>query len=183
MIVYLIFAVILLLVVTAVLCILLFSMRRERLKEISGKVILKGGKSVNTEVIRENMGNGILNEHAEESLPTVLSKRLPAGARHVLELADCETGYVYQAVFQNEIVIGSMPDKGRNGLAICITGISRSHCRIYYQEGCYAIEDVGSTNHTWLNGFLLDKPFLIYTDDILQLAQRKFRVTIHAEAG
>lgn len=181
MMVYLIFAVVLLVIVLALLGFLLLSRRTEGMKEVAEKVVLNGGKSVNTEVIRENMGNGILNEHTGECLTTVVSSQLPTGTRRGLKLTDCETGYVYQTVFFHELVIGSMPESGVQKLVIGITGISRSHCRIYRQEGRYVAEDCHSTNHTWLNGFLLDKPFQIHTDDILQLAQSRFRVTISEE--
>lgn len=179
--IYLILAVVLLVIVLAALGVLLVSMRRARMREAAGKVILNGGKSVNTEVIRENMGNGILNEHTGEFLTTVMNSQLPVKKRHGLKLTDCETGYVYQAVFLNEVVIGSMPESGVPKLVIGITGISRSHCRIYWKEGRYVVEDCHSTNHTWLNGFLLDKPFLVHTDDILQLAGSRFKVTVSAE--
>ena len=77
-----------------------------------------------------------------------------------------------------EIYIGSSPEYGAVSLTIPESCISRIHCRIYCYGEKYAVEDCGSTNHTWLNGFLLDKPAFLHTDDCLQLGNRRYRVNI-----
>lgn len=182
MMIYLIITLAVLVVFLVILISLLVSLRQEKMRVKAGTVILNGGKSVNTEIIRENMGKGILNEHTGECITTVvnISQKL-AAKRHWMRLTDRESGEVYQMAFVSEIVLGSIPERNRIKLVIAKEGISRVHCRIYWRDGKYVVEDCQSTNHTWLNGFKLEKPFLIDTGDILGLGQKEFGVEIWAE--
>lgn len=166
-----------------VLGMLVLSLHREKESLTTGRIILNGGKSVNTEVIRENMGKGILNEHAGEFLATVVSGRNIVGRKHWILLTDCADGQKYRAYFHTDLMIGSMEESDGKKLVISKSGISRSHCRVYLYEGFYAVQDWHSTNHTWLNGFLLEKPCFLHDGDCLQLGQRKFQVKIGMEKG
>jgi len=44
---------------------------------------------------------------------------------------------------------------------------SRHHARIYYYQGTYFIEDLGSTNGTFVNGFRIDRPVGLRPNDRL----------------
>jgi pSer/pThr/pTyr-binding forkhead associated (FHA) protein len=35
--------------------------------------------------------------------------------------------------------------------------VSRRHARVFYEDGTWTIEDIGSTNGTWLNGLRMEK--------------------------
>lgn len=63
-------------------------------------------------------------------------------------------------------------------------GISRQHCRLYRGEGHYWVEDLGSTNHTWLNDQRVDREPL-RDGDHLRLGQTvlKFIGESNIEAG
>lgn len=56
--------------------------------------------------------------------------------------------------------------------------ISSHHCRIHAEGGNYFITDLGSTNHTYLNGeMLVDKvKYPLFPDDRIQLATTVFLV-------
>ena len=58
--------------------------------------------------------------------------------------------------------------------------ISRCHSKIYYEAGCYFIEDVGSMNGTYINGVKLAEgiKYKLETGDLINLADCKFEVDI-----
>jgi len=58
--------------------------------------------------------------------------------------------------------------------------ISRCHAKIYYEAGCYFIEDVGSMNGTYINGVKLAEgiKYKLETGDMINLADCKFEVDI-----
>ena len=58
--------------------------------------------------------------------------------------------------------------------------ISRCHAKIYYETGCYFIEDVGSMNGTYINGVKLAEgiKYKLETGDLINLADCKFEVDI-----
>lgn len=60
--------------------------------------------------------------------------------------------------------------------------ISRRHCRIFFEGNEYLIEDLGSTNGTWLNGRRLTphKPTHLKTRDYIQVGQLGFWVFLPA---
>lgn len=75
--------------------------------------------------------------------------------------------------------------KGRNGTDYMITdnsAISRSHVRILWEADGYYAEDQHSTNHTYLNGAMVDpgKPAKLSDGDVLKLADEEFRFVTEA---
>ena len=79
---------------------------------------------------------------------------------------------------KDEFVIGK--DSGCDGVISINSAISRQHVKIMIRnDGCFA-QDLGSTNHTWLNGQLLTKgtPARLKEDDMLRLANMDFQVHI-----
>ncbi|HVW25130.1 MAG TPA: GGDEF domain-containing protein [Polyangiaceae bacterium] len=67
-----------------------------------------------------------------------------------------------------EIRIGRHPD---NNAVVDDEGMSRSHARVFYQDGYYFAEDLDSSNGTYVNGERIDKAVL--TDGaVIQLGPR-----------
>jgi len=61
--------------------------------------------------------------------------------------------------------------RGSSGLVIDDEGLSRSHARISQADGAYRVEDLGSSNGTYVNGVRVDK--LVLGDGmVLQLGPR-----------
>lgn len=154
------------------------SMRRKTGRMNAGKIILNGGRSVNKEIISANMGNGILREEQKDIATILNQERKAIDNRHQIELTDCRGAGVWQTVFSDEVYVGSGQEYGKCLLTIPESGISRIHCRIYCYEKEYVVEDYHSTNHTWLNGFLLERPSFLRTGDCLQLGNHRYRVKI-----
>lgn len=77
---------------------------------------------------------------------------------------------------KNELFIGRDLS---NDVVINDPEISRRHTRLFQQSGTYAVEDMGSTNGTSVNGQRLPGPALLQPGDVLTLGER---VTLHFEA-
>ena len=81
-------------------------------------------------------------------------------------------GSVKDQVFeliQTEIIIGRSPD-----LAVTIDDrvVSRQHARIIFQEGQFYLEDLDSSNGTYLNGLLIEQRVPINSGDQISLGKR-----------
>lgn len=66
-----------------------------------------------------------------------------------------------------EYTLGRTPD---NKIMIDELSVSRHHARLQPTLGSFALEDLGSTNGTWVNGEQLTRPCVLATGDIIQLA-------------
>jgi len=83
---------------------------------------------------------------------------------------------------EDELLIGRMAEgDGRLGEDI---EISRRHAEIKRQEDdAWAIEDLGSTNGTIVNGHRIEKPELLYPGDMIEVGGTKLVVQVTAGAA
>jgi predicted component of type VI protein secretion system len=59
-----------------------------------------------------------------------------------------------------------------NGVAINDAEVSRKHSRLSFQGGKYVLEDLGSTNGTFVNGQRLSGPVVLKAGDIVSLGEQ-----------
>lgn len=59
-----------------------------------------------------------------------------------------------------------------NGVAINDAEISRKHSRLMFQGGKYVLEDLGSTNGTFVNGQRLAGPVVLKPGDVVSLGEQ-----------
>jgi len=59
-----------------------------------------------------------------------------------------------------------------NGVAINDAEISRRHSRLSFQGGKYVLEDLGSTNGTFVNGQRLGGPVVLKPGDVVSLGEQ-----------
>ena len=59
-----------------------------------------------------------------------------------------------------------------NGVAINDAEISRKHARMMFQGGKYVLEDLGSTNGTFVNGQRLAGPVVLKPGDVVSLGEQ-----------
>jgi hypothetical protein len=69
----------------------------------------------------------------------------------------------------DQIMIGR---DSSNGVAINDAEVSRRHARLTFQGGKYVIEDLGSTNGTFVNGQRLAGPHVLKPGDVLALGEQ-----------
>lgn len=59
-----------------------------------------------------------------------------------------------------------------NGVAINDAEVSRKHARLTFQGGKYVLEDLGSTNGTFVNGQRLAGPAVLKPGDVISLGEQ-----------
>jgi predicted component of type VI protein secretion system len=59
-----------------------------------------------------------------------------------------------------------------NGVAINDAEVSRKHARLTFQGGKYVVEDLGSTNGTFVNGQRLAGPVVLKPGDVVSLGEQ-----------
>src|SRR5262245_13655245 len=59
-----------------------------------------------------------------------------------------------------------------NGVAINDAEVSRKHARLMFQGGKYVLEDLGSTNGTFVNGQRLAGPVVLKAGDVVSLGEQ-----------
>jgi hypothetical protein len=69
----------------------------------------------------------------------------------------------------DQIVIGR---DSSNGVVINDAEISRKHSRLTFQGGKYVLEDLGSTNGTFVNGQRLAGPVVLKSGDVVSLGEQ-----------
>ncbi len=69
---------------------------------------------------------------------------------------------------KNEIYIGRDP---ANDIVITDVEVSRKHARLILQPGGYVLEDLGSTNGTYINGQRLLGPHVLRAGEVIQLGE------------
>jgi len=69
---------------------------------------------------------------------------------------------------KSELVIGR--DQG-NDIVIIDPEVSRRHARVFLQGGSYVIEDLGSTNGTYVNGQRLTGPYVLRSGELINLGE------------
>jgi len=73
---------------------------------------------------------------------------------------------------------------GRDISCECIVGdttVSAQHARLIFQQGQWWVEDLRSTNGTYLNHELVISPLVIANGDLLRLGQAIFTIDIESE--
>jgi predicted component of type VI protein secretion system len=83
----------------------------------------------------------------------------------------------------DQIVIGR--DSANGGVVINDSEISRKHARLTFQGGKYVLDDLGSTNGTFVNGQRLAGPVVLRSGDVVSLGEQivlMFEV-LSADAG
>lgn len=72
-----------------------------------------------------------------------------------------------------------------NGVAINDAEVSRKHSRLMFQGGKYVIDDLGSTNGTFVNGQRLAGPVVLKAGDVVSLGEQIVLMydAISADAG
>ncbi len=69
----------------------------------------------------------------------------------------------------DQLIIGR---DSTNGVAINDAEISRKHSRLSFQGGKYVLEDLGSTNGTFVNGQRLGGPVVLKPGDVISLGEQ-----------
>ena len=81
---------------------------------------------------------------------------------------------------QAEVIVGRDPN---NRIYIPDETISAQHCRIYFSDQQWWINDLNSTNGTYLNDEIIDRPCVVTDGDMIMFGQVKFSIQIINTSG
>ncbi len=118
----------------------------------------------------------------EKTLPQVEEKTLlakhphaPVEKSYLVAMTGPHAGTVFTLI-QGEMVAGRIPQ-----VEICLqdTQVSRKHAQFTSNLGETKVQDLGSTNGTFVNGKRLEKEQLISDGDEIQIGDTTFRFSIH----
>lgn len=97
----------------------------------------------------------------------------PKNVRVYLELINIITGKVYKFKFKNKLLAGrSMKCK----FSIKDALVSKIHCIFIFDGNQLFIQDNNSDNGTILNGIIINDKTPIYSDDLLLIGEKEFKV-------
>ena len=68
----------------------------------------------------------------------------------------------------NEVTMGRNP---AHPLSVNDAQVSRDHLRIFFKDGEFFLEDLGSTNGTYINGKQVRKPVLLKDGDLVSFGE------------
>lgn len=92
-----------------------------------------------------------------------------------IHLYDVNNRREYKTYLERELIIGRTPAKDRNSvLVLNDVMVSQKHCRIYRQGEQILLQDLSSTNHTWLNGGMVEGAVPLTFGDKITVGQSTF---------
>lgn len=148
----------------------------ERKLRISIAKIAKSTDKKETDCIKE-----LIKELEDVNIPLAVvlkgQKKLADNKKSIwIECLD-EGQKIVIEISKDEFIIGKWADMV-DGVISFNRMISRIHCKINIRDGKYSITDLRSANGTFVNGVRLiaNKPFLIKKDDIIRIADSRFRI-------
>ena len=96
----------------------------------------------------------------------------------IAKVKDVILGYMFDS--DKEITIGR---EIGNTIAPIIDSISRHHARIFFADGSWKVEDLGSTNGSLINGQKIEGPVALKNGDSLRFGLIDMSVTVAAAAA
>jgi hypothetical protein len=125
-------------------------------------VEVRPGKDRNTSAV-------LANARAAQAPPSRQSRR----SRLVLRVAEPEgeRGRIYE--LPEEVTVGRAPGCG---VRVDDSYTSSIHARVFRRDGTIWVEDLGSTNGTWVNGERLSSPAKVDRGDLVQVGGTVFEV-------
>jgi hypothetical protein len=97
-----------------------------------------------------------------------------------ISLKDLNNGRVFEKNMETEIVIGRVQNMAEGNKIVLDydTSVSKNHCRIFLQSGNFYIEDLKSSNHTFLNDNIITGICQIRSGDVLGVGRLKLKFTV-----
>ena len=122
----------------------------------------------------ENPSSTTQQLQQEETLPPSEKK-----GNSLLLTLQGPAGPLQFTVHQPEFIIGKNGTQADGAMPFAPT-VSRIHCKILQKPDGFVIEDLGSKNHTWVNGVQLipGTQIMLRDGDMLQVAEYNFHVKI-----
>lgn len=174
-----------LILVLVVMMLYLIKRQEESNKRYHSLIVVNGGKAVSS---GGQQSGSLLYDEIEVDKNTLLVnvnvnlEKLPEKeiVNYILTLEDRETGQYFQQKIDDYLIVGR-EESDSHSMVISYEGISRSHCKFAFQNNTLYVEDMNSTNHTYLNGVYVSRPLPVRDGDVLYLGSFPFTVYLDAQ--
>lgn len=93
-----------------------------------------------------------------------------------IRLSRPDTGQYWDYYLKHELILGRSGVNSEADIQIADAMVSGRHCRIYRQGEQVLIQDLGSKNHTWLNGCRIEGTMPLTCGDMLKIGESIFQV-------
>lgn len=169
--------VIALVVLLIVLCRMISGQKKEtdQYQKQSKRVFVKSGVNIKKQMLGEEKGEYFTGNLEEEG--TYLVNGVMRVWRMIFD--NLRTGQRTYMDFSGQMWIGRDESGQSNRGKLVLTGdskISRNHCTIYETSNALCIQDLNSSNHTYLNGNLLSSAAYLKNGDVIRLGDTELRV-------
>ncbi len=92
-----------------------------------------------------------------------------------IRLCDIYGSTYYDCILKDQLLIGRYVPGSPAQIQIPDSKVSRNHCRIYRQGEKIYVQDLNSTNHTYLNGCMVEGAMPLMYGDLLRIGQNTYR--------
>lgn len=140
-------------------------------------ITVKDGVDVNYQMYGDKKGSYFQGSVPEQDVTV----RVEGGSRTLwnLVLDDLETGERRTFQFSHEMLIGRTPPLSQSQVKLVLNkdaSVSGNHCRIFEMSERLVIMDLGSRNHTYLNGMQVQQATELPMYGQIQVGKSAFRV-------
>ena len=151
--------------------------RQTQYQSQNKKVFVKSGINVKKQVLGEEKGEYFTGNLEERGTYYINGANAVKSWRVVFD--NLSTGERVYMDFSRQMWIGRGNSENNNRSKLEVMGdgkISRNHCTIYELNNALCIQDLKSSNHTYLNGRLLYDAAYLNNGDIITVGNTKLRV-------
>lgn len=150
---------------------------------------VRHGISTENKVIKSTYED-VMGITGKDDYPTVVKGKYGGSGciagDHVFQLISSYEKVSYEIIFKNSVIIGRNIEAKQYGeifLEIHDKQVSRRHCKVTYHSGRYLVEDLGSTNGTYLDGKQVTEPGFLKNGAILQIGKCDYQIYISRRNG
>lgn len=141
-------------------------------------IVVHGGKVVGD--TQEDMSGRLMYGINDQSDTLVVSSaprpQVTSDVNAVyVRLHQVVTGVDYDYMLVNQMMIGRFMQGSKAEIQINDARVSQRHCQIYRQGEQLYLQDLGSTNHTFLNGCMLEGAMPLAYGDMIQVGDSIFQ--------
>lgn len=101
--------------------------------------------------------------------------RTSTGEMKYVVFSDLGNGSSFSLNVKDSVVLGRVQATGVVVVS-SDSSISKRHCKISMVQGALYVEDLGSSNHTYVNSRVLTSPCRINNGDVLKIGNTSFRI-------
>lgn len=120
-----------------------------------------------------------LVDNKGEDTPTLISSKNSVTSSFsmiYIRLCQMYTGRYYDACLESSLMIGRIPAVGeQSSLILDDPMVSKKHCMLYRRGEQVLIQDLGSKNHTYVNGYPIEGAVLLAHGDRLAFGNSEYQ--------